>query len=187
MPVGITVDNGVIVNRRIDDSMDALVIVYATGGIVVSDIDEGNLNLASLGTIDVRKDADKTKLLSWAEKEKATVFQTQLLAYRNSLRLTRSARTESAARRYLALAKNKEGELYHIMYNIRNDVYLFDSTFDIVKSLKEKEMEIVAVINTDTGSYDCLNLYNSNNDLNRNIGGTIDISTATNLVVHYYE
>ena len=35
-PVGITVDNGEIVNKKLDDRMNALVIVYPTGGIVVS-------------------------------------------------------------------------------------------------------------------------------------------------------
>ena len=44
LPVGLNIENGYIKNRSIKkDGMDGLVIVYATGGIVVSDLTKGNL------------------------------------------------------------------------------------------------------------------------------------------------
>ncbi|MEM9991906.1 MAG: hypothetical protein AAF738_09085, partial [Bacteroidota bacterium] len=49
VPVGITVDNGIVVNRSYYNKMDGLVIVYATGGIAVSNIEDGNLYLDALG------------------------------------------------------------------------------------------------------------------------------------------
>ena len=38
-PVGLTIDNGNIVNGALTN-MDGLVIVYATGGVVVSNLEE---------------------------------------------------------------------------------------------------------------------------------------------------
>ena len=40
-PVSLTIDDGTPVNQNLYEKMDGLVVVYATGGIVVADIDKG--------------------------------------------------------------------------------------------------------------------------------------------------
>lgn len=187
-PLGLTVDNGKIVNRNINKDMDGLVIVYATGGIVVSDIDEGNLYLGSLNKrIDPRNFMDKQTLISWAEKEEATIFQTQLLAYKNNLRIPSHAPKEEAERRLLVLAINPENEVEHIIFNIRREFYLYNISELVFNYLKAKNMNIVAMLNLDTGMYNILEVYDDDGDRENNVKGKENVSKATNLLTYYYE
>lgn len=187
-PLGLTIDNGKMVNERIEPTMDGLVIVYATGGVVVSDIDEGNLYLASLQKkIDARDSFDKAELVQWAKDEAATIFQTQLLVYRNQLRVeVEKARTESAERRLLVLAQGREGVM-HIVFNITQGVYLGDISKAIHEHLKEKGLNVIAMLNLDTGMYNIMNLYDKNGNSVDRIHGSKSASIATNLVSYYYD
>lgn len=189
-PVGLTMDNGHIVNRNAEESMDGLVIVYATGGVVVSDIDEGDLRIqdgSKIVEIDVRNPKDKNYLLSWGEKVGATIFQTQLLAYDNELQITERGRKEKRERRVLVLAKHATGEVHHLIYNIPHNVYLFDIAQDIINFLQNEGNEIVAMLNLDTGSYDVLEFYRENGAKLVNPTGTMSVSKATNLLVYHFE
>lgn len=188
-PTGITVDNGNVVNRNIRDDMDALVIVYATGGIVVSDLDNGDLNVSSLGRkLDLRDRTDKYDFLDWAEEKDATVFQSHLLAYKNELRIGTNSDRDRAHRRILTLAINSSGEVYHIVYNIKKSVRLYDISGAILKSLKKRDYNVVAMVNLDTGAYDIIEVYDERNNVVRAIKGDPDFSVrkATNLVTYYY-
>ena len=49
-PVGVCFDAGKLVNARIKDDMDGLIIVYATGGVVASNLKEGNLSVKESST-----------------------------------------------------------------------------------------------------------------------------------------
>lgn len=155
-PVGLTVDNGSIVNRNYDSSMDGLVIVYATGGIVVSNIEDGNLNLVGEGTVDIKRATDRAKFLKWAEAKDATVFQTHLLAYDNQSKMVRD-NGRTAVRKFLILAKSG-GTLYHIIfYTKKNSYSLLDGTNYALNYLKgTKGMKVVAMLNLDTGGFDVL-------------------------------
>lgn len=186
VPIGLTVDNGVIANRNIDDKMDGLVVVYATGGIAVCDLDKGSLSLQSLsGSLDPRK--DKAKLLDWAVQKGATIFQTQLLAYDNTLRVTSQARTERAERRFLVLAKSKSGELFHIVFYVTaKDAYLFDTAKQILDYLvNTKGVQVAAMLNVDTGHFNIMDLFDSYGNLDSQCHGDVDIKTAANLVIYY--
>ena len=188
IPTGLTVDNGKVVNRNYRDDMDGLVIVYATGGIVVSDIEEGNLWLQSIERrVDAKESADRTALISWARQEEATIFQTHLLAYRNELRIDSRGRTEKAERRMLALAIDEKGEVIHILFNIQEDVYLYDISRDILSYLQEKEMNVVAMLNLDTGWYNILEVYDKDGDKYDRMQGDKPLTKATNMVAYYYE
>lgn len=188
VPTGLTVDNGKIVNRNYRDDMDGLVIVYATGGIAVSDIEEGNLSLKSIEKkVDVKKSEDRTILISWAREEGATIFQTHLLAYRNTLRIDEKGRTERAERRMLALAIDKDGDVVHILFNIQEEVYLYDIARDILSYLQNKDMNVVAMLNLDTGWYNILEVYDSDGDKYNRLQGDKPLTKATNLVAYYYE
>lgn len=192
MPTGLTVDNGVVVNKLLNESMDALVIVYATGGVVVSDLDNRYLNVTMDGfsqQLDLRNSRDLKTFLHWAEDENATVFQTQLLAFKEELQINvYKARTELANRRFLVLAKDYFGSLYHILVNIEDQVYLgpaSQDTFDYLTDICR--MEVIGMINLDTGMYDILELYDDYGHKIPNPSGPERVSKATNLVTYYYE
>lgn len=187
-PVGLTVDNGKVVNRKIDESMDGLVIVYATGGIVVSDIDEGNLYLQSLGRqIDARDPRDKYELLDWAEKEEATIFQTQLLCYKNQLRISSDGRKERATRRLLILGTDGKGEVVHVVFNVQRDVYLYDISKEVLEYLKKQGLNVIAMLNLDTGMYNILEVYNERGYQIDEVEGEEPVQKATNLLSYYYD
>ncbi len=189
-PTGITVDNGNIVNRSIREDMDALVLVYATGGIAVSDIDDGDLYLGSLKKrVNIRDRNDKYEFLGWAEKEKATVFQSHLLAYTNNLRIDEESDQDRAHRRILALIKNKKGDLFHVIFNIREDVTLYKISYTLFHYLRNKDNEVIAMVNLDTGAYDILEVYDEDEQKIDGIHGdrSFSIRKATNLITYYYE
>jgi hypothetical protein len=190
LPVGLNVDNGYIKNRTVlKDKMDGLVIVYATGGIVVSDLDRGDLYLKSLDEkVDIRKDfRAKYQLLKWAETEKATVFQTQLLAYDNELKIDEKGRTSSRERRFLALATDPSGVLYHIIFDIPSSVYLYDGAKNVLEYLKGKSMDVTAILNLDTGAYNVMDFNSTDTRLNGKLEGPTRINKAVNLLSYEFE
>ena len=189
-PTGITVDNGNIVNRSIREDMDALVLVYETGGIAVSDIDDGDLYLGSLKKrVNIRDRNDKYEFLGWAEEEKATVFQSHLLAYTNNLRIGEESDDDRAHRRILGLVKDEKGDLFHVIFNIREDISLYDISYTLFHYLRNKDNEVIALVNLDTGAYDILEVYDESDAKIEGIHGdrSFSIRKATNLITYYYE
>ncbi|WP_052593790.1 hypothetical protein [Aureispira sp. CCB-QB1] len=189
LPVGINVENGYVKNRTvIKEGMDALVVVYATGGIVVSDLTKGDLFLKSLGKeVNIRKDVSaKYDFLDWAKKEKATVFQTQLLAYKNELKIDYQGRKQKRERRFLALATTNSGTLYHIIFNLPNGVYLYDGTKNVLDHLKDQNMDVTAILNLDTGAYNVLQVNTGDYAIDSHLKGATSISSAVNLLSYHY-
>ncbi|MFK7946827.1 MAG: hypothetical protein AB8G11_04505, partial [Saprospiraceae bacterium] len=192
-PVGITVDNGVIVNRSWKESMDALVIVYATGGIVVSNIEDGDLYLDALGKkVDVRKVRDRNEFLAWAVQENATVFQTHLTIFKNELKFESNhyQKNKETKRKMLILAKDSSGTLYHIIFYFKNEDYtLYQASKKTKSYLDSKDMNIIAAINLDTGAYDIISTGEGLKDCNGYyITGTKNGSrgTMTNILSYSY-
>lgn len=191
-PTGLTVDNGVIVNRKLDESMDALVVVYATGGMVVSDLDNRFLQINIDGKnkqLDLRDAFDLRTFLEWAKTQKATVFQTQLLAFKSELQIDEmAARTELASRRFLVLGQDQFGDLYHTIVNINESVYLGPASKDVFYYMEEiKQTDVIGMINLDTGMYDIMEFYNDAGSKVPSLHGEENVSKATNLVAYYYE
>lgn len=157
-PVGLTVDNGEIVNNKYHDSMDGLVIVYATGGIVVSNVEDGDLSLKSLGDedIDVKESVQRRRFLSWAEEETATVFQTHLVIYKNRLQF-KSDNGAKAKRKLLVLAKTADGDLFHVLIYSKERLYtLYEIAQGILNYMGSMNMNVIAAINLDTGMFDII-------------------------------
>ena len=186
LPVGLTVDNGEVVNKVMNDEMDGLVIVYATGGIVVSNLEDGNLFLKSLNkTVDVRDSWDKYELLKWSEKQQATIFQTQLLVYINELMLdVNKARRKKRERRILVLATDTNRKVHHIVFDIAEGVYLGEIAQDILNYLNSKQIKVVAMLNLDTGWYNMMKLFDKSEDL---VLRKNPEKSPTNLLVYYFE
>lgn len=190
VPVGISVDNGNIVNRQYYDKMDGLVIVYATGGIAISNIEDGNLYLEALGEqVDVTQYDDRTKFLNWAEKEKATVFQTHLLAYQNRLQFGRAENTVER-RKLLVLAKSNSGELFHIIFYTKARAYtLYNIASSLLQYLNNRKFDLIAMINLDTGGFDNLSTGETVRDCEGNFitGTSTNYADMTNLLAYVYE
>lgn len=189
IPVGVTVDYGNIVNRKYDDKMDGLVIVYATGGIVVSNAEDGDLYLDALGKkIDIRDVQSRTEFLNWAESENATVFQTHLLAYTNELRFHKDTK-EKARRKFLVLAKSGSGELFHIIFYTKYQNYsLYEAAEGIMEFLHGMRMDVTAIVNLDTGMYDIMGTGEGARDCEGNFisGTTAEREKMTNLLAYEF-
>lgn len=188
-PMGITIDGGKLVNKLVDTKMDGLVIVYPNGGIAVSNLEDGNLRYGSPEIVaDLRSYRDLQGFINWAAQERATVFQTQLLAYDNQLKLDVSkARTSPAQRRLLVIAKNAMGEVLHLIYNITTSEYLGDAASNVLRyANQERGLNVVAMLNLDTGAEDILEVYNDYGFKVTEPAGPVPVANAVNLVAWSY-
>ena len=197
IPVGLTIDNGVLVNGTIAD-FDGLVIVYATGGVVASDLKKADLTVTGgdipAGTkLDLKNNAfHLQQFIDWAESQKATVFQTHLFVYKNILD-QKTEKTVYRERRFLAVGSvlNKttnEKEVKHIIVNSPSYSTLYDGckrSLDFLNTYKN--MEVTFMINLDPGAQNVFFLYDSEGKECEIIKGTLPISSAANLLVYYYE
>jgi hypothetical protein len=188
-PIGITVDNGTIINRTVENKMNGLVIVYPYGGIAVSDISEKNLRISnnySSRSLDIRNEFDKNTFLKFAAEEQVTVFQTQLLIYDNVLKC--KSNNEYRERRFLVIAKDKNGDILHIIFNIPKNVQLYNTANNLLNFFKNSGRTIVAMLNLDTGANDMMRVYRSNGSTIYHFDGAENksISSAVNFISYYY-
>lgn len=190
-PIGFTIDNGKMVNRNLNtDEYDGLVIVYATGGIVVSDLDRGSLRIKKDNkfiTINPRSAKDKYTLEKWAEETDATIFQTYLLLHNNQLKVKEGRKKRE--RRILVLAENKSTkEIFHVIFDIKKGVDLKEISTEILNHLKSKNIYVHSALNLDVGTYDMFNIFDQNGNKDYHVKGRIGISNrATNLLVYHYQ
>lgn len=191
-PQGLTIDNGIIVNSNlIHDGMDALVIVYATGGIAVTDLRNGDLTVSGITRkLNIRSSPrDYDDFITWAQSQEATVFQTHLLAYKNQIRI--NAQTSNPARRerrFLAVGKDDKGRLLHTIIQYPTYASLYEASSKTLQFLQDyKDMEIIFMINLDTGGQDVFEMYNANCTVNTSIKGQLHPSEAANILTYYYK
>lgn len=196
-PVGICIDNGVVVNNMLSDKFDGLVIVYATGGIVVSDLNQGDLSIrlgnGEYKTLNIRANFyDRLQFIKWAEDVEATVFQTHLLVYKNALQVYLPTSTDVNTireRRFLAGCKDEFGNIIHTIIHSPSHTTLYEGARRVKEFLIEfKEMEeVVFMINLDTGCQDVFQVNNPDGRTNPDIRGNAPISQAVNLLAYYFE
>ena len=195
-PVGVCFDDGKLVNAQIKDQMDALTIVYATGGIVASNLKEGNLTVkeSSSGnskTLNLRNGFDFSSFKSWSGQEGATVFQTHLLYYKNNIAVGTNGSSTERERRVLAVCKDEDDNIIYYLINLAGNNTLYNATEKVSRFLLEKEFmdNIVFIINLDTGCQNVFQAYNYNgSELDGDgFNGKTPLSNASNLIVFYYE
>lgn len=198
-PVGICIDNGVVVNNSISDNLDGLGIVYQTGGMVASNIKEGNLtvkkNDGSSLKIDLRNAFQRSQFIDWAKENNATVFQTHLFYYNNIIQVFPNGNKEKRERRFLAVAKDQNGIVCHYIVNIKsknNSGYtIYDATVKVTNFLKKYEdvSNIVFLINLDPGCQDVFEVKTEKGLVDQRPGfkGTVPIENSANLIVYYFE
>ncbi len=201
-PVGMCVDNGTIVNRIIDDTMDGFVVIYnggnLQGGIGVVDLDINGVKTKEYGTYGNittyyprTYSSDRTSLLSWGESNGLTLFQSHLV-YSSDKTLSENFKNlyygDQQERRFLATCK-KGGVIHHVIVNGDNLQYLMLGARNAKNILEREGYYIYYMLNLDRGGKDLLyvdkgwgltNLYSSYQE-NRKI------ENATNLIVYYLD
>jgi hypothetical protein len=195
IPVGLTVDNGNIVNKNIDPTMDGLVIVEAVGGVRMTNIKDGDLTIRK-GTVDrkvnVNDPLQRSEFLSWCESEDATVFQTHLLIYKNQLKLSYlNSSGKVAERKMIVLAYDSSGNLYHfIVYSKFKQMTLYEMASNTLIMLNENGYNVVAAANLDTGGVDVLSTSTELADCGgQSIEGLTNARRRemTNMLAYFYE
>lgn len=197
-PYGLCIDNGIVVNRNLaisqdknGNSLDGLVIVYNggddAGGIVVKDIEKGQIcTKFPQKCYDIKNNfRDKNLFIKWAVDNNATVFQMPIMySYEYEKNFGVLNYGDKKERRFLAICKNGNGIIYHLIINVRDKNYMNASAQTIISFLKQSYTIIYAVLVLDTGSKDILYEYEGANVFK--IGNT-EIDQATNLLVYYFE
>jgi hypothetical protein len=188
IPQGLTIDNGSVVNYTMNLNMDGMVIFYPNGGIVVSDIKRDYLTLDNSLKLDIRDPDQRETFIHWAVTNNATVFQTQLLASKRGMLLDPcNARKEYRERRFLAIVKARSnGDVYHVMVNVPQSYYLGDLT-NLVYHYLNGFVDVYGLYNMDVGFGDVLFAYDPSGKVLDHPKGTRDLSTATNLIVYYFQ
>ncbi len=189
-PVGICIDNGKEVNKTLKD-FDGLVIVYATGGVVLSNIKEGNLKVTNSDgtpmTLDLKNSFDFSRFKSWAGLNSATVFQTHLLNKDNVIKI-KPGSTKLQHRRFMAVGKNPDGEIMYYLVNYDGEQTLYDGTVRVTNFIKKLEsLNIYWMINLDRGCQDVLRVNKPDGSVDNKFVGNTPITSAANLIVFYYE
>lgn len=193
-PVGLCIDNGNLVNNVLTNDLDGFTIVYATGGMVASNLKDRDLTITyrdgTKKTIDIRNQFDRMTFVDWANDMSATVFQTHLLAHKNQL-LIKVGAAKTSNRRFIAVGKDSYGVVHHIIISTVAQLTLYDASVTAFNYIKSKNLltDIVYMINVDPGCQDVYKVYNADGSVESGSGfsGDYDVSKAANLVVYYYE
>jgi hypothetical protein len=195
VPVGLTIDNGVMVNKTVANHFDGLVIVNNNGGISVSSLKLADLKFKMQGAdstkkYDVRKSAwDLQTFIKWATEHEATVFQTHLLVYNNKLEVDFMNSSHAVApRRFLAICRMEPDITYHIVIQCTEYSSIYDGSKKALDYLnQEMKMRVASMINLDTGDQDVFRLFEKDGTYNRQIKGERELSAAVNLLAYYFQ
>ena len=185
-PDGFTVDNGVLSNAILLHDRHGLVM-FSDNGIKVLNL-KFNFQLPDGEQMESPLNSILTysKLLKWCKNNKATVFQTQLLAF-NDHKLINQNKAPSALRerRILAIFRTSSGQKIHAIFDIKSPYNLAVITEEIFNIIKIRHLKIEGILNLDTGSYNILNIFDGSGNSITDLNGPVEISKATNLIVYY--
>ena len=190
-PVGICIDEGIIINRT-EEKMDGLVIVYKTGGIVVSNLKEGNLTVKGENdplSLNLKNPLDRVKFFNWSVENSATVFQTHLLYYKNTLQIAENSSQNKRERRFLLAALDDQKVVRYYLINLKGYNTLYNASLKVLKYIQSYVDNIVYMINLDTGAQDYYEVREPDGKLNPmpEFRGNLKIEATKNLLVFYFE
>jgi hypothetical protein len=192
IPVGFCMENGKLINREISDRGSALVFVYNNGGIACSNLKEGIQSIKCNSRdkkLNIKDAWDREEFISCAEKQSASVFQQHLLVYRNQLSDFTGISDSKRERRFLAIGKDENGVLKHIIIDYPSGATLADGAENVFNFLKDT-LDIINLdfmINMESGSGNVFNLHDKFGNVSNDIKGTVDLKEAPSLLVYYFE
>ena len=191
---GLTIDDGRIVNNSlINNRMDGLLIVYATGGIVAVNLKDCDLTIDGNNgrKYDLRKSAiDLADFMSWAMKNNATVFQTHLLVYKNKLLVSdTNSSPGTMPRRLLVVGHDTLGNIVHIIVNSADQATLYKAAASVYNIIAEQKLlkDIAFMINCDSGIGDVARVFHQNKSLDSDFEGRAGVENAYSLLAYYWE
>ena len=191
-PVGICIDEGFTVNNAKMENMDGLVIVYNTGEIIASDLEKGPVTVKDRQgnkLFDLRNAFDRSRFFLWSKENKATVFQSHLLCYKNELRFIGTGSSSQRQRRFLAVTRDADQYLHYYLVNIESANTLYKATKKLIKFLGRYTNDIQCVINLDTGRANAYEVRDAKGRIIDEDGfrGEISLKNSKNLLVFYFE
>jgi hypothetical protein len=129
---------------------------------------------------------DYSALVSWAKANRATLFQTQLLAHKNQPLIEISkAPNQLRERRLLVMVSDANGTLHNVIFSVNVNKNLAIITEEIFDVMRARNKKIEAILNFDVGSYNILRVMDVAGKEVAALRGPVSIYKATNLVVFY--
>jgi hypothetical protein len=189
-PVGLTVDQGEIVNRKLEN-FDGLVLVFPDGGLAASNLKEGNLNMPCFGnnqTFDLKNGGAFVlgSFLHCASTARATMFQTHLLIYKNKVLMGNNSSPTIRERRFLAVCQDTATkEIKHVVIQILPSS--LKVAVEKAQSLlhSNSAVKIIFLIDFDPGIQDVFKYFDAKGNVL--MAGTLEMNNAGSLLVYYYE
>ena len=190
-PVGLSIENGKLLNRNLEH-FDGLVIIFPSGGLIVTNLDSANFRIPGRyeKTLDIRGSLlDKENFIEWAEKENISAFQTQLLAFNDVLQISPVSDSARRERRFLAICRsNQTGEIIHAIVNSHEHISLFSASLGTKKILNEfADLKIEALLNVDRGIQYVSFFFNEDGTVSNYMRGNFSIKQVTPLLAYYYQ
>lgn len=187
-PDGFTIQSGILVNPVILHDRHGL-IMFSEEGVRLINLNDKKIVLPNKEEIESPFNSiiAYSKLLKWCTKNKATIFQTHLLAYGDSLLISSTkAKSGERERRILAIIRdNKTQTVYHALFDITLQYDLASVSQEIFNIITSRGFKVEGIANLDTGSYNILNVFDENGNNIPDLLGPVDIKDATNLIVYY--
>lgn len=186
-PEGFTTEEGNVVNPVVMPDRHGLAMLSA-GGINVLNMKDKEFLLPEGETIDnpLNSLLAYARLLEWSKRRRATLFQTHLLAYSDTMLIDpQKANPEVRERRILALARDKNNQrLYHVVFNVTKQYQLAPLAAEIFGLLQKRNLKVEAILNLDVGTFNILQVYDDSGNPLPGMQGPVDVNQATNLLVY---
>ena len=194
VPVGLTIDNGKLVNGTLE-IFDGLIIVYATGGVVATNLKNADLtvqggNIPAGLKLDLRNNPLHLQMfIEWAQSQKASVFQTHLFVYKNVLDpKTNNDTNKKRERRFLSVGTNAAGQIIHSIVNSEDPTTLYEGTKRTLDFLNTRRgINVFFMTCLDPGAENLFSLYDEYGIKSEVITGSLSIEKALTILVYYYE
>ena len=189
--VGLTLDNGIIINRNVVfNRLSALVVTYPNGTIEIKNINDGRLTFDGGGspiTYDFSKFNDVSRFIDWASESKLTVFQTHLLAHNKKMMVHSNGSYSQASRRFLVSGQDSRGSEFYFIVHRPDAITLYDGAKSVFDYLNNNRYTVNSMINLDTGAQDVFQFFSVSGNVSGVLQGGTHISNARNLMAFYYE
>ena len=188
IPVGLCVDNGTIVTRTPDMTMDGMVIVYnggaQEGGMGIVDLDVNPVRASNASYRPRDNVSDRINFLNWGQQNGLTLFQSHLVySSDRSNNFPNMYYGEPRERRFLAICR-RGGVVHHVIVDAPDMLELNKAASNAKSVLESEGLSVSYIVNLDTGNKNILHAYNGSL-LKDYRPSNAKLEDSTNLIVYY--